>query len=329
MNLAYAFAHYFYPRHSNDHKAKFLHTSTLFLLVGFLIVFQVVLQALPYSGVSILGYAANIPPAEVIGLTNQKRVESGLLPLSYNDALSQAARVKGEHMLANNYWAHVAPDGTEPWGFFIDAGYKYRYAGENLARDFSNPQSAVDAWMASPSHKDNLLSEKYKEVGIAVVEGDLGGVDTTIIVQLFGTQLSDASTSVPIAQAKPETGIVPTNTPTPTNLPTISPTLIPTATVFVAAPVTPVVSPSLKEVLVTAEAPQVSKEGFRVLVSPFDTTRGVSLVTIVLLLGVMVVDGVVTSRKRITRIGGRTFAHLAFLGMILTIVFIARAGQIL
>lgn len=328
MNLAYAFAHYFYPRHSNNHKAKFLHTSTLFLLVGFLIVFQVVLQALPYSGVGILGYAANIPPAEVVSLTNQKRAETGLSPLSYNDALSQAARVKGEHMLANNYWAHVAPDGTEPWGFFVDAGYNYRYAGENLARDFSNPQSAVDAWMASPSHKDNLLSDKYKEIGVAVVEGDLEGVDTTIVVQLFGTQLGDTSTSIPIAQAKPETSIIPTNTPTPTNLPTISPTL-PTATVFVAAPVSPGVSPVPKEVLVTAEAHQTSKEGFRVLVSPFDTTRGVSLVTIVLLLGVMVVDGVVTSRKRVPRVGGRTFAHLAFLGMILTIVFIARAGQIL
>jgi hypothetical protein len=329
MNLTHTIAHYFYPRHSNDHKAKFLHTSTLFLLVGFLIVFQVVLQALPYSGVGILGYAANIPPAEIISLTNQKRAESGLSPLGYNDALSQAARVKGEHMLANNYWAHIAPDGTEPWGFFIDAGYKYRYAGENLARDFSNPQSAIDAWLASPSHKDNLLSEKYNEIGVAVVEGDLGGVDTTIIVQLFGTQLGDTSTSVPIAQAKPETSIIPTNTPTPTNLLTISPTFAPTATVFVAAPVTPFVSPAPKEVLVTAEAPQTSREGFRVLVSPFDTTRGVSLVTIVLLLGVMIVDGVVTSRKRITRIGGRTFAHLAFLGMILTIVFIARAGQIL
>jgi hypothetical protein len=287
-----------------------LHSSTLFVLVGFLIIFQIILQTLPYSGVNILGYAANIPPSEVVNISNQKRTDSGLTPLVYNEALSQAARTKGEHMLDNDYWSHIAPDGTEPWGFFVDAGYKYRYAGENLARDFSNPQSAVDAWMASPSHKENLLSEKYKEIGIAVVEGDLGGVDTTIIVQLFGTQLSDASASVPIAQAKTEVSIIPTNTPIPTGSPGTSPTLAPT-------------------VFVTAEASQ-TQEGIRgVLVSPFDTTRGVSLIVIVLLLAVMIIDGVVISRKRLTRVSGRTFAHLAFLGMILTIVFIARAGEIL
>ncbi|KKU02596.1 MAG: hypothetical protein UX03_C0030G0017, partial [Candidatus Woesebacteria bacterium GW2011_GWE1_45_18] len=40
-------------------------------------------------------------------------------------------------------------------------------------------------------------------------------------------------------------------------------------------------------------------------------------------------DGVVTSRRRIVRIGGRTFAHLAFLGMILAIALILKAGQII
>jgi len=54
-----------------------------------------------------------------------------------------------------------------------------------------------------------------------------------------------------------------------------------------------------------------------------------SLVTIGMLLIVLVVDGFVVANKKITRIGGRTFAHLAFLGMILAIILIAQAGEIL
>jgi len=173
MYLAYTLAHYFFPRHSNNHKAKLLHASTLYFLILSLVIYQVLLQALPLTGLKILGYAANIPPDKVIELTNQKRNDAGVGNLVYNPLLSSAARAKGEHMLTQDYWAHVAPDGTQPWKFFTDVGYVYRYAGENLARDFSDPTSTVDAWMASPSHKENLLSAKYKDIGVAVVEEHL------------------------------------------------------------------------------------------------------------------------------------------------------------
>src|SRR3990172_992889 len=199
MIFAARLAHYFYPGYSNNHKAKLLHSTTLFLLVAFIIVFQVFLSSAPSVGLKVLGYSANIPPDQIITLTNKRRTEAGLSPLTYNPALTSAAKAKGDHILAYDYWAHVASDGTEPWSFFISAGYKYRYAGENLARDFSDPNSAVEAWMASPSHRDNMLSSKYKDIGVAVVEGDLAGVDTTIIVQLFGTQLQDTLPVAPVA----------------------------------------------------------------------------------------------------------------------------------
>lgn len=310
MFFTQALAHYFFPRRSNNQKAKFLHSSTLFILTLFLVAYQVILQVLPLSGLKILGYAANIPPSEVIALTNQKRVEVGLGSLEVDDVLTRAARAKGEDMLAQNYWAHVAPDGTQPWKFFIDAGYKYRFAGENLARDFSDPQSAVEAWMASPSHRENMLSSKYKETGIAVVEGDLNGVETTLIVQLFGTQFEEAAPQLPVARA--ETSVVAESTSGPTLSPT--PAVVQQeerAKVATAAPVTGV------------------SEGFKILVSPFASTRGVSLLTVGLLLVILVVDGLITTNRKIARIGGRTFAHLAFLGMILTIALIARVGEIL
>lgn len=310
MEFVYTLGHYLYPRYSNNHKAKILHSSSLFLLSAFLIFYQVILHILPTAGVKVLGYAANIDPSEIIRLTNEKRKEQGEEPLVYSSVLTEAARQKGAHMLEKDYWAHTAPDGTEPWKFFSDVGYKYRYAGENLARDFSNPSSAVDAWMASPSHRENMFSGKYKEIGVAVVEGDLAGVDTTIIVQLFGTKLVDNSASVPIVQAKPPSASAPAET-TSSLSSTPTPTIVPSQGIVVFA------EPAQKE------------NNIKVLVSPFETTRGVSIATTILLLIILVIDGVVVARRKIPRVGGRTFAHLAFLGMILAIIIIAKAGSIL
>ncbi|OGM60045.1 hypothetical protein A3A75_01425 [Candidatus Woesebacteria bacterium RIFCSPLOWO2_01_FULL_39_10] len=324
MAFVYVLTHYLFPSHSNNHKAKLIHTSTLFLITIFLVMYQVVLQVFPITGVKILGYAANIPPDEIIKLANQKRTEAGMNQLGYNANLSEAARKKGEHMLQYDYWAHTAPDGTEPWDFFSDSGYKYRYAGENLARDFSNPNDAVEAWMASPSHKENMLSSKYKEIGVAVVEGDLGGVDTTIIVQFFGTQLVDTSSQVPIAQAQPQVAVAPIATipPSVTPTPEVSPT-----EVQIVAFVSP--NPSSESLLTLKEPVQEKAGGFQFLISPFESTRGIAGATTIVLLAIMVVDGIVVSRRKIPRLGGRTFAHVAFLGMILAILLIARVGKIL
>jgi hypothetical protein len=305
MKFAHKVAHLFWPQESNNHKAKLLHSSSLTYLTLTLILFQGILGFLPKIGPRILGYAANISPDEVIRLTNEKRVQNGLSPLTLNTTLAQAAQAKGADMLNRDYWAHVAPDGTQPWKFFIDFGYRYRYAGENLARDFKDAPSTVEAWMASSSHRENLLSPKYKDIGIAVVEGDLAGVDTTIVVQFFGTKYTDTLPPAPIAQA----------TPTPTSV--VTPTVVPTVTPAISVP-----TPAGETVLTQAPSQPI-------LISPFNTTKTVSVMIVALLLAVLIIDGVVTSRRRIARIAGRTFAHLSFLGMILAIILILKAGQVL
>ncbi len=308
MFLVYTLAHYFLPRHSNNHKAKILHASTLFLVILSLVIYQVILQVLPVSGIKILGYAANIPPAKIIHQTNQRRTDVGAGALEYNGVLALAAKAKGEDMLAQDYWAHVAPDGTLPWRFFTQAGYKYRYAGENLARDFADPSSAIEAWMASPSHRENLLSSKYTHIGVAVVEGDLDGVETTLVVQLFGTPYVDTTPQLPVASAETFTTQA---TPTPPPLPS-----------EVAG------EEQLAEV-VTISSVGAATTKPSILISPFSITKNISLFTLSLLLVILVIDGLIVANKRITRIGGRTFAHLAFLGMVLAIVLIAKAGAIL
>jgi uncharacterized protein YkwD len=298
--------HFLLPRPSNNHKAKILHSSSLLVIAVMMVFFQVVMNFVSSSKNNILGYASQIAPAEVVRLTNIKRSEAGLSPLVLNQVLSNAAYSKGQDMINRDYWAHVSPDGTQPWKFFKDFGYSYRYAGENLARDFSSASSAVDAWMNSPTHKENMLNPKYKEIGIGVIEGDLAGSDTTIIVQFFGSKYTD-TVKQPLAQA------VTTET---ISEPKIIPSAIPSI----------VVPTSVPEVKSEVSVPENNQQ---VLVSPFTTTKNASFVVISLLLIVFMVDAFLVSRRRITRIAGRTFAHFVFLAMILTIVIILRTGRLI
>ena len=183
----------FVPHPHNNHKPKILWHQSVLVLLGLLIIGRSFIDI--FSGVrpGILGFASQIAPEKVIELTNQERQTNNLPPLTYNKELSDAAQVKAIDMFANNYWAHVSPTGTEPWSFMINSGYNYLHAGENLARDFSNPNDIVVAWMASPTHRRNILDGRYKDIGIAVVDGYINGVETTLVVQMFGVRQSAAA----------------------------------------------------------------------------------------------------------------------------------------
>ncbi len=309
--------HLLVPRQSNNHKAKILHTTSLFAISAILIVFQLLLNNIPKTNSMVLGFASNISISEVVRLTNLKRAEAGLSALTLNQTLSNAAYAKGVDMINNDYWAHVSPNGTEPWAFFNSLGYKYKFAGENLARDFSNPNSAVDAWMASPSHKDNILNPKYKEIGIGVVEGDLAGSDTTIIVQFFGTQYADT--------------IKPTLANTETNQNKTVVDVKKENSEVVEQPVN--LEQDSSEIVVLNEKVQedlvLSSSENKVLVSPFVTTKNTSLIVVSILAVVFLVDWFIVSKRIIIRVAGKSFAHIAFLGMIFTVALILKAGKII
>lgn len=298
--------HLLIPRESNNHKAKILHASSLFLIALLMVFFQGVINLFSALKPDILGYASQISATEIVRITNIKRVEAGLGELTLNQTLSSAAYTKGRDMIDKDYWAHVSPDGTQPWKFFSEFGYKYRYAGENLARDFSNASAAVDAWMNSPTHRENMLNPKYKEIGIGVVEGDLAGSDTTIIVQFFGARYTD-TVREPLADKGSQSVAV--TVPEATSIPIVNNT-------------TPI--PEVKSEVKNVE-PVINQQ---VLVSPFVTTKNTSFVVVALLLIVFLVDAFLVSKRRITRIVGRTFAHFIFLAMILTIVVILKNGRL-
>lgn len=184
--------HLFFPHDSNNQRAKFLHPSSLVLIIVLFLGLQLTINQLTNNYPHILGYASQISPEEIIRLTNAQRTADGLPEVKLDAQLSAAAAQKAADMFARNYWAHVSPIGREPWYFITQAGYGFRYAGENLARDFSDAKSIVDAWVASPTHRKNLLNSHYQDIGIAVVDGTLEGRETTLVVQMFGTKLSAA-----------------------------------------------------------------------------------------------------------------------------------------
>ncbi|MFZ2664277.1 MAG: CAP domain-containing protein, partial [Patescibacteria group bacterium] len=122
----------------------------------------------------------------LLDYTNKKRDDAGLSDLKLNSKLTSAAQAKAADMFKDGYWAHIAPDGAEPWDFILAQNYDYIYAGENLAKNFSTSKEVVEAWYKSPSHKSNLLGTNYDEVGFAVVNGVMNGYETTLVVQMFG-----------------------------------------------------------------------------------------------------------------------------------------------
>lgn len=190
-------AHFFLP-HPDTHKKA--HLITIPALVIYLILFiglQFTLNFVAKVKPGILGINSSITKEQIIALTNKEREKLGLPILKENEKLDQAATLKAQNMFEENYWAHYSPSGKDPWGFMGRAGYKFTFAGENLARNFYNSEDVVNAWMASPTHKDNLLHSKYQEIGIAVLEGNLLGQPTVLVVQAFGRPVEAIAAAPP------------------------------------------------------------------------------------------------------------------------------------
>lgn len=188
---------WFIPHKQTHQKAHLLSWEGLVIYILIFILLQVSLSIVGYTKPGVLGISSNIDQREVIELTNKERAKAGLAPVVENEALDKAAAMKAQNMFSENYWAHYAPSGKTPWDFILASGYRFTYAGENLAKNFYKSDDVVSAWMNSPTHRDNLLNANYKDIGIAVVEGILNGQKTTLVVQEFGT--TENVTSKPIA----------------------------------------------------------------------------------------------------------------------------------
>ncbi len=107
-------------------------------------------------------------------LLNQKRTENGLHPLMWSDDLERVARIHSQNMADLKFFSHKGIDGkmVSDRADCLGVG-NWRSIGENIAftRGFNDPvEKAVELWLDSPSHRQNLMDENWKEsaVGVAV-----------------------------------------------------------------------------------------------------------------------------------------------------------------
>ena len=291
-------AHLFLPRHSNNYRSKILHHRIIFIFTVCLLLGSFSLVQIKRNFPQILGTSTNITVDQLISITNQKRQENGLGALKLNTSLSQAAEGKASDMFAKNYWAHISPTGTTPWVFIKDSGYNYVYAGENLAKGFTSAQDTINAWLASPTHRENELSSNYQDVGFAVETGKLNGEDTVLIVEEFGgrnyAQASNKNPTPPVTGPKAISDSKP------------------------AAPVVNAASSPVKGILT-----------IKPLINSLTLSSGIYVSILAMFIFVLSMDMIEIGRKKVVRIAGHNMDHILFLATILLAGVIIIKGVII
>lgn len=118
----------------------------------------------------------------VVDLTNAERKKADLPPLAASPELAAAARGHAANMAKQDKLDHTLDDKT-----FADrakaAGYEYLNLGENIASGQEGPKEALENWMGSEPHKENILNAEFTGIGVGVAKSAKGD---RYWVQVFG-----------------------------------------------------------------------------------------------------------------------------------------------
>lgn len=121
---------------------------------------------------AVRGQAASFQPSpgaitiDIVHLVNQRRVAAGLDPLIVNAILMAEAQRFSAVQAEMGRLSHRGTDGSNAGLRLSRAGYRWAFFGENLAAGQETAEEVVADWMASPSHRANLLTSKAREIGI-------------------------------------------------------------------------------------------------------------------------------------------------------------------
>jgi uncharacterized protein YkwD len=135
----------------------------------------------------------------VLSQLNGIRKQHGLVPLRLNARLTAAAVQHSREMGADGYFEHASHDGTAFWKrigrWYTSSGYGYWSVGENLlwSSPTVDPKGALQLWMNSPEHRQNILTPRWREIGVAAVHvaaagGTYKGLPVTIVTTDFGVR---------------------------------------------------------------------------------------------------------------------------------------------
>lgn len=139
-------------------------------------------------------------------LLNCERITRALSPVDCDLRLVWISRQHADDMATRDFFGHINPDGHDSFHRLSGRGIQYGLSGENLARQ-SSIYNAHQAWMRSPLHRRNILTEQYQYAGLGVIFSDkqlfmtetfLGGVKDE------GTGIEPASHPHPIPSVAQE-----------------------------------------------------------------------------------------------------------------------------
>lgn len=168
------------------------------------------------SGADLLPLAASVSTAKsaTLCLLNGERAARGLSSLSSQPTLEAAATSYSQAMVRQGFFGHVSPGGQTITGrlaSYTELASSWR-TGENLAWGEgarATPSSIVRGWMQSPSHRDNILSGAFREIGIGIAggtpEGSLPAVSATYTTE-FGARTLGSSPASPLRASASSVG---------------------------------------------------------------------------------------------------------------------------
>ena len=123
----------------------------------------------------------NEDEVDALQLVNEYRMKNGLPKLKISEKLQEIAQIKANDLLTSGYFSHTSLTYGSTFNIIKDKGIKYNVAGENLAGNVSS-EKAVEAWINSETHRENMLDDEYNYTAICVTESPTYG---KIFVQLF------------------------------------------------------------------------------------------------------------------------------------------------
>lgn len=181
----------FVPKETNSFLPTALRPQSLFWYGIILLAGKIALISLALIW-PMTSFFSSIGAERLLALINQERQARSLSALTLNDSLNSVAGLKVNDMLSQNYFDHTSPAGVTPWHWFKEIGYNYVYAGENLAMGFTETDAVFQAWMNSPTHRENILNSNYREIGLAVKAGQVKNHQETLAVLVFGRRAASA-----------------------------------------------------------------------------------------------------------------------------------------
>jgi uncharacterized protein YkwD len=109
----------------------------------------------------------------IFWLTNEQRRRQGLAPLAWDESLAAAARAHSSDMLQRRFFSHVTPEGRSLQGRlapgYVRAGENiWSGSGHNYPDSWGLARAIVDAWLASPGHRANMLDPHYSHLGVGI-----------------------------------------------------------------------------------------------------------------------------------------------------------------